>query len=215
MRRLIRRPGHHPPFDNPIKKDSHLVILYGNLAPEGAVAKITGKEGLRFTGKARVFDCEEQRCKAILDGTIKKGDVIVIRYEGPKGGPGHARNAVADLRRHGQGLGKDVALITDGRFSGGSHGFVVGHITPEAYRRSAVRGASWRQSIRNARIAVAKIIKDSPSLKAAIPQAISDEYPNARADAVDETGLREEVFPVDCPYLERDLFDSEFWPGMA
>lgn len=78
-----------------------------------------------------------------------------------------------------------------------------------------IRGASWRQSIRNARIAVAKIIKDSPSLKAAIPQAISDEYPNARADAVDETDLREEVFPVDCPYLERDLFDSEFWPGMA
>jgi len=121
------------PLDNPIKKDSHLVILRGNLAPEGAVAKITGKEGLSFTGKARVFDCEELALKAVLDGTIKKGDVIVIRYEGPKGGPGMREMLSPTSAVMGKGLAKDVALITDGRFSGGTHGFVVGHITPEAY----------------------------------------------------------------------------------
>jgi len=121
------------PLDNPIKKDSHLVILRGNLAPEGAVAKITGKEGLQFTGIARVFDCEELALKAILDGTVVKGDVIVIRFEGPKGGPGMREMLSPTSAVMGKGLGKEVALITDGRFSGGTHGFVVGHITPEAF----------------------------------------------------------------------------------
>ena len=120
-------------FDNPIKKDSHLVILYGNLAPTGAVAKISGKEGLRFTGRARVFESEETALSAILNGTVKKGDVVVIRYEGPKGGPGMREMLSPTSAIMGKGLGKDVALITDGRFSGGSHGFVVGHITPEAF----------------------------------------------------------------------------------
>ena len=121
------------PFDQPIKKDSHLVILRGNLAPEGAVAKISGKEGLRFAGTARVFDSEEAAMEKILDGTIKKGDVVVIRFEGPRGGPGMREMLSPTSAIMGRGLGKDVALITDGRFSGGSHGFVVGHITPEAY----------------------------------------------------------------------------------
>jgi len=121
------------PFSNPIKKEGHLVILYGNLAKEGAVAKITGKEGSVFRGKAKVFDSEEAALKKILDGTIQKGDVIVIRYEGPKGGPGMREMLSPTSAVMGRGLGKDVALITDGRFSGGSHGFVVGHITPEAY----------------------------------------------------------------------------------
>ena len=121
------------PLDQPIKKDSHLVILRGNLAVEGAVAKITGKEGLKFTGRARVFNSEELAMTAILDGTIVKGDVIVIRYEGPRGGPGMREMLSPTSAIMGKGLGKDVALITDGRFSGGSHGFVVGHITPEAY----------------------------------------------------------------------------------
>ncbi|HYE32640.1 MAG TPA: dihydroxy-acid dehydratase, partial [Methylomirabilota bacterium] len=120
-------------FDNPIKKDSHLVVLYGNLAPTGALAKISGKEGLRFTGKARVFNSEEAAMEKILDGSIKKGDVIVIRYEGPQGGPGMREMLGPTAAVMGRGLGKDVALITDGRFSGGSHGFVVGHITPEAF----------------------------------------------------------------------------------
>jgi dihydroxy-acid dehydratase len=120
------------PLDQPIKKDSHLVILKGNLAPQGAVAKITGKEGLAFTGTARVFEAEEQALKAILDGTIQKGDVIVIRYEGPKGGPGMREMLSPTSAVMGKGLGNEVALITDGRFSGGTHGFVVGHITPEA-----------------------------------------------------------------------------------
>jgi dihydroxy-acid dehydratase len=121
------------PLSNPIKPDSHLVILKGNLAPEGAVAKISGKEGLSFTGRARVFDSEEAALKAILDGTVQKGEVIVIRYEGPKGGPGMREMLSPTSAVMGKGLGKDVALITDGRFSGGTHGFVVGHITPEAY----------------------------------------------------------------------------------
>jgi dihydroxy-acid dehydratase len=121
------------PLSNPIKKDSHLVILKGNLAEGGAVAKITGKEGLSFTGTARVFDCEELALKAILDDTVQKGDVIVIRYEGPKGGPGMREMLSPTSAVMGKGLAKDVALITDGRFSGGTHGFVVGHITPEAY----------------------------------------------------------------------------------
>ncbi len=121
------------PLNDPIKKDSHLVILYGNLAPGGAVAKISGKEGLRFNGKALVFESEEKALKAILNGTVKKGHVIVIRSEGPKGGPGMREMLSPTSAIMGKGLGKDVALITDGRFSGGSHGFVVGHVTPEAY----------------------------------------------------------------------------------
>jgi dihydroxy-acid dehydratase len=121
------------PLADPIKKDSHLVVLYGNLAPAGAVAKITGKEGLRFVGTAKVFDAEEQALQSILNGDIVKGDVIVIRYEGPKGGPGMREMLSPTSAIMGKGLGKEVALITDGRFSGGTHGFVVGHITPEAY----------------------------------------------------------------------------------
>ncbi len=119
-------------FDNPIKPDSHLAILYGNVAPEGAVAKITGKEGLRFEGSARVFHSEEEALQAILDDSIKAGDVIVIRYEGPKGAPGMREMLSPTGAIMGKGLGSKVALITDGRFSGGSHGFVVGHVSPEA-----------------------------------------------------------------------------------
>ena len=119
-------------FDDPIKAESHLVVLYGNLAPTGAVAKITGKEGLRFTGRARVFESEESCLQAILDGGILPGSVIVIRYEGPKGGPGMREMLSPTSAIMGRGLGDSVALITDGRFSGGSHGFVVGHVTPEA-----------------------------------------------------------------------------------
>jgi len=121
------------PLDNPIKKDSHLVILRGNLAPTGAVAKITGKEGLSFSGSARVFESEEECLKGVLDGTVVKNDVIVIRYEGPKGAPGMREMLSPTSAIMGKGLGEDVALITDGRFSGGSHGFVVGHVTPEAF----------------------------------------------------------------------------------
>ncbi|RAP31525.1 dihydroxy-acid dehydratase [Candidatus Marinamargulisbacteria bacterium SCGC AG-343-D04] len=120
------------PFDAPIKKDSHLTICYGNIASKGSVAKISGKEGSFFSGKAKVFNAEEEALKQILNGTVKKGDVIVIRYEGPKGGPGMREMLSPTSAVMGKGLGKDVALITDGRFSGGSHGFVVGHITPEA-----------------------------------------------------------------------------------
>ncbi|MXX98760.1 MAG: dihydroxy-acid dehydratase, partial [Gammaproteobacteria bacterium] len=121
-------------WDNPIKADGHLVILRGNLAPQGAVAKITGKEGTQFTGTARVFNSEEEALQNILAGKIKKGNVIVIRYEGPRGGPGMREMLSPTSAIMGQGLGPYVALITDGRFSGGSHGFVVGHITPEAAR---------------------------------------------------------------------------------
>jgi dihydroxy-acid dehydratase len=120
-------------FDSPVKTESHLVILRGNLAPDGAVAKISGKEGERFTGRARVFDREEAALKAILDGRIVKGDVVVIRYEGPRGGPGMREMLSPTSAIMGRGLGADVALVTDGRFSGGTHGFVVGHITPEAF----------------------------------------------------------------------------------
>jgi dihydroxy-acid dehydratase len=117
---------------DPIKKDSHLVVMYGNLAPEGAVAKISGKEGLRFAGTARVFDGEERATAAILAGRVKPGDVVVIRNEGPRGGPGMREMLSPTGAIMGRGLGDKVALITDGRFSGGSHGFVVGHISPEA-----------------------------------------------------------------------------------
>lgn len=120
------------PLDNPIKAKSHLVVLYGNLAPTGALAKISGKEGEWFEGRARVFHAEEEALEAILAGSVVKGDVVVIRYEGPKGGPGMREMLSPTSAIMGKGLGKDVALITDGRFSGGSHGFVVGHVTPEA-----------------------------------------------------------------------------------
>jgi dihydroxy-acid dehydratase len=120
------------PLSQPIKAESHLVVLYGNLAPEGAVAKITGKEGLRFSGRARVFEGEEATLQAILDGTVVAGDVIVVRYEGPRGGPGMREMLSPTAAIMGKGLGDKVALITDGRFSGGSHGFVVGHVSPEA-----------------------------------------------------------------------------------
>jgi dihydroxy-acid dehydratase len=120
------------PLDNPLKATGHLQILKGNLAPEGAVAKITGKEGLRFSGPAKVFDSEEDMLHALERDEIVKGDVIVIRYEGPKGGPGMPEMLTPTSAIMGKGLGKDVALLTDGRFSGGSHGFIVGHVTPEA-----------------------------------------------------------------------------------
>jgi dihydroxy-acid dehydratase len=121
------------PLSNPIKKDSHLVVLRGNLAPEGAVAKITGHEGLTFTGKARCFHGEEAAMAAIMDGTVVKGDVVIVRYEGPKGGPGMREMLSPTSAINGRGLSQDVALLTDGRFSGGSHGFVIGHVTPEAH----------------------------------------------------------------------------------
>jgi dihydroxy-acid dehydratase len=126
------------PFDRPVKKNSHLVILNGNLAPEGAVAKITGKEGLTFTGKARVFEGEERATAAILAGKVKAGDVVVIRGEGPVGGPGMREMLSPTGAIMGRGLGDKVALITDGRFSGGSHGFVVGHVSPEAALGGAI-----------------------------------------------------------------------------
>ena len=119
-------------FDNPIKADSHLVIMYGDLAPDGAVAKITGKEGLRFEGNARVFNSEELALQAILNDEIKAADVVVVRYEGPKGGPGMREMLSPTSAIMGKGLGSEVALMTDGRFSGGSHGFVAGHVSPEA-----------------------------------------------------------------------------------
>jgi len=120
------------PLKNPLKKESHLIVLYGNISPEGSVAKISGKEGLRFEGKARVYDSEELALAGILDGTVVAGDVVVIRYEGPRGGPGMREMLSPTGAIMGKGLGDKVALITDGRFSGGSHGFVVGHVSPEA-----------------------------------------------------------------------------------
>ena len=120
------------PLEHPIKASGHIRILKGNLAPTGAVAKITGKEGTRFTGPARVFDCEEDMLAGLEAGRIVKGDVVIIRYEGPKGGPGMPEMLTPTSAIMGAGLGGDVALITDGRFSGGSHGFIIGHVTPEA-----------------------------------------------------------------------------------
>jgi dihydroxy-acid dehydratase len=120
------------PLDKPIKPSGHIQILKGNLAPGGSVAKITGKEGLRFVGPARVYDCEEDMLKGLENKEIQKGDVVVIRYEGPKGGPGMPEMLTPTSAIMGAGLGKDVALITDGRFSGGSHGFIIGHVVPEA-----------------------------------------------------------------------------------
>jgi len=121
------------PLTNPIKKDSHLVVLYGNVAPAGAVAKITGHEGLSFTGTARTFQGEEAAMEAIMGGTVQPGDVVVLRYEGPRGGPGMREMLSPTSAINGRGLAGKVALITDGRFSGGSSGFVVGHVTPEAF----------------------------------------------------------------------------------
>ena len=135
---LAELPGLAPgqdvirPWDDPIKATGHIAILRGSLAPEGAVAKITGKEGLAFSGPARVFDCEEDMLHAAERGEIRKGDVIVIRYEGPKGGPGMPEMLTPTSVIMGAGLGQHVALITDGRFSGGSHGFIIGHVVPEA-----------------------------------------------------------------------------------
>jgi dihydroxy-acid dehydratase len=118
--------------ENPIKESGHIRILRGSLAPGGAVAKITGKEGLKFTGPARCFDSEEDMLAALEQNKIEKGDVVVIRYEGPQGGPGMPEMLTPTSAIMGAGLGLDVAMITDGRFSGGSHGFIVGHVTPEA-----------------------------------------------------------------------------------
>ncbi|MBV8342624.1 MAG: dihydroxy-acid dehydratase [Gammaproteobacteria bacterium] len=120
------------PLAAPLKRDSHLVVLYGNVAPDGAIAKMTGKEGERFAGRARVFEGEERATAAILAGRVRPGDVVVIRHEGPRGGPGMREMLSPTSALSGRGLGGKVALITDGRFSGGSHGFVVGHISPEA-----------------------------------------------------------------------------------
>jgi dihydroxy-acid dehydratase len=119
-------------IDDPIKQTGHIQILKGNLAPGGSVAKITGKEGLQFSGPAKVFDAEEMMLEALEKGRINKGDVVVIRYEGPKGGPGMPEMLTPTSAIMGAGLGDDVALLTDGRFSGGSHGFIIGHIVPEA-----------------------------------------------------------------------------------
>ena len=139
MRQNLRNAPSYPPgqdivrgFDNPVKATSHLVVFRGNLCPDGAVGKISGKEGLRFEGRAIVFEREEDALRGILDGKVRKGHVIVIRGEGPKGGPGMREMLSPTSAIMGKGLGKDVALITDGRFSGGSHGFVIGHVTPEA-----------------------------------------------------------------------------------
>jgi dihydroxy-acid dehydratase len=135
---LASLPGLKPgqevfmPLEKPIKPSGHIRILRGNLAPGGAVAKITGKEGLRFSGPARVYDCEEDMLKGLERSEIKKGEVVVIRYEGPKGGPGMPEMLTPTSAIMGAGLGKDVALMTDGRFSGGSHGFIIGHVVPEA-----------------------------------------------------------------------------------
>jgi dihydroxy-acid dehydratase len=126
------------PLSDPIKPTGHIQILKGNLATEGAVAKITGKEGLKFSGPAKVYDSEEDMLHSLEKQQIEKGDVIVIRYEGPKGGPGMPEMLTPTSAVMGAGLGKDVALITDGRFSGGSHGFIVGHITPEAQDGGAI-----------------------------------------------------------------------------
>ncbi len=125
-------------LEDPIKATGHIQILRGNLAPDGAVAKITGKEGERFSGPAKVYDGEEDMLRALERKEIDKGDVVVIRYEGPKGGPGMPEMLTPTSAIMGAGLGKDVALITDGRFSGGSHGFIVGHVTPEAQEGGAI-----------------------------------------------------------------------------
>ncbi|MEP6717200.1 MAG: dihydroxy-acid dehydratase [Terriglobia bacterium] len=159
------------PLDQPIKASGHIQILKGNLAPEGAVAKITGKEGLRFSGPAKVFDCEEEIMDALERKEIVKGDVVVIRYEGPKGGPGMPEMLTPTSAIMGAGLGKDVALMTDGRFSGGSHGFIVGHVTPEAQEGGPIA------LIRNGEIITIDAEKNEISV------AVSDEEMAARKKA--------------------------------
>jgi len=135
---VVDLPGLKPgqdvfrPMDKPIKQTAHIQILKGNLAPGGSVAKITGKEGMKFSGPARVYDCEEDMLAGLENKEIQKGEVVVIRFEGPKGGPGMPEMLTPTSAIMGAGLGKDVALITDGRFSGGSHGFIIGHVVPEA-----------------------------------------------------------------------------------
>jgi dihydroxy-acid dehydratase len=134
------------PLEQPVLPHGHIQILYGNLAPEGAVAKITGKEGLSFAGPAAVFDCEEDMLRALEQGRIQRGQVIVIRYEGPKGGPGMPEMLTPTSAIAGAGLADGVALLTDGRFSGGSHGFIIGHVTPEAQEGgpiALVRDGDW------------------------------------------------------------------------
>jgi dihydroxy-acid dehydratase len=160
-------------FDDPIKADSHLAILYGNLAPEGSVAKITGKEGLRFEGIAKVFHSEEEALQAILDGDVVAGDVVVVRFEGPKGAPGMREMLSPTSAIMGRGLGADVAFITDGRFSGGSHGFVVGHVSPEA----AVGGPI--ALIENGDTIVIDALKRQ--INVAVPDAILEQRRNAWA----------------------------------
>jgi dihydroxy-acid dehydratase len=170
-------------FKDPIKPESHLVVLYGNLAPEGAVAKITGKEGLQFKGKARVFDGEEKTLQAILDGVIVEGDVVVIRNEGPKGGPGMREMLSPTSAINGRGLAGKVALITDGRFSGGSHGFVVGHIAPEA----AVGGAIG-------------LVKDGDEISI---DAVSRQIAVSVSDA--ELAARRSIWTAPEPYAKRGV----------
>jgi dihydroxy-acid dehydratase len=153
--------------EKPIKSSGHLRIMRGNFAPEGAVAKITGKEGLVFTGTANVFDSEEDMLKGLEDGKIQKGDVIIIRYEGPKGGPGMPEMLTPTSAIMGAGLGSDVALMTDGRFSGGSHGFIVGHVTPEAQEGGPIALAQNGDTITiNAESNTISIEVDSEELKA-------------------------------------------------
>ena len=141
------------PLDNPIKATGHIQIMRGNLCPDGAVAKITGKEGLSFAGVANCFDSEEAMLKALEGGNIHKGDVVIIRYEGPQGGPGMPEMLTPTSAIMGAGLGNDVALITDGRFSGGSHGFIVGHAHARGtIRRADCFGSEWRPRIAGCRI---------------------------------------------------------------
>ena len=151
------------PVENPIKPTGHITILHGNLAPGSAVAKITGKEGSRFRGPARVFDSEEAMLAALEQGVIKRGDVVIIRYEGPKGGPGMPEMLTPTSALVGAGLGADVALITDGRFSGGSHGFIVGHVVPEAQEGGPIA------LVRDGDVVV--IDADAASIDAEVPEA--------------------------------------------
>jgi dihydroxy-acid dehydratase len=170
-------------FDQPIKSDSHLVIMRGNLAPEGAVAKISGKEGLSFTGSAKVFHGEEEALQRILDGGVEAGDVVVIRYEGPRGGPGMREMLSPTGAIIGRGLGDKVALITDGRFSGGSHGFVVGHVAPEAAAGGPIA-----------------LIEDGDEIRIdAVERTITLAVPEAELTA------RRERWAAPAPYAERGL----------
>jgi len=171
------------PIAEPIKRDSHLVVMRGNLAPEGAVAKITGKEGLSFTGHAKVFHGEEQALQSILDGMVAAGDVVVIRYEGPRGGPGMREMLSPTGAIIGRGLGDSVALITDGRFSGGSHGFVVGHVAPEAAAGGPIA-----------------LIEDGDEIRIdAVERSITLAVPDA------ELTRRRELWSAPPPYAERGL----------